>query len=234
MLRTRLELLGLGTKYKTLMVTSTAPRDGKSSTLCNLAATFGAAGRSALVIDAELRRPVIHRYFGVNQWPGVSDLLLARRKNGTHPGPSSNGEVPHPIHADRELFQATKVDNVTVLACGSRVSENEWESTRPHFGALLEELRGQYDVLLVDSAPPVLVHDTLALCSLVDAVIVVVNTESYHSHRLHETKRLLEQAGANIVGAVINRVEPYGTYSYYYDRRYSPREPGDSPVTSRV
>jgi polysaccharide biosynthesis transport protein len=235
MLRTRLELLGLGTKYRSLMVTSTAPRDGKSSTLCNLAATFGAAGKSALVIDAELRRPVIHRYFGVNQWPGLSDLLLARGANGKHPGApptyyqASNGTAEEPA----QLFQPTKVEGVTVLACGRRVRETEWESTRPRFGALLDELRNQYDVLLVDSAPPVLVHDTLALCSLVDAVIIVVNAENYRSHQLQETKRLLEQAGATILGAVINKVEPYGTYSYYYDRRYGPREPGDSPVTSR-
>jgi tyrosine-protein kinase Etk/Wzc len=234
MLRTRLELLGLGTKYRTLMVTSTAPRDGKSSTLCNLAATFGAAGQRALVIDAELRRPVIHRYFGVNQWPGLSDLMLARRQNGSHGGATSNGSGSSQDARDPELFQQTKVEGVTVLACGRRVSENEWESTRPRFGMLLNELRTQYDVLLVDSAPPVLVHDTLAICSLVDAVVVVVNSVTYDARQLMETKRLLEQAGANIVGAVINRVEPYGTYSYYYDRRYSPREPGDSPVTSRI
>ncbi|HET9251876.1 MAG TPA: GNVR domain-containing protein [Candidatus Eisenbacteria bacterium] len=236
MLRTRLELLGLGTKYRSLMVTSTAPRDGKSSTLCNLAATFGAAGRSALVVDAELRRPVIHRYFGVNQWPGLSDILVARTGNGNHP----HGYVTSPGSGNgngsrsSELFQPTGVDGVTVLACGKRVSEIEWESTRPLLGPLLQELRTEYDVLLVDSAPPTLVHDTLALCSLVDAVVVVVNTANYDTQRLLETKRLLERAGANIIGCVINRVEPYGTYSYYYDRRYSPREPGDSPLTSRA
>jgi hypothetical protein len=118
------------------------------------------------------------------------------------------------------------VEGVTVLSCGKRVSEHEWESTRPELGALLNELRMQYDVLLVDSAPPVLVHDTLAICSLVDAVVVVVNSVTYDARQLLDTKRLLEQAGANIVGAVINRVEPYGTYSYYYDRRYGPREAG--------
>lgn len=222
MLRTRLELLGFGTKYRSLLVTSTAPRDGKSSTLCNLATTFGTAGRSALVVDAELRRPVIHRYFGVNQWPGLSDLLLAQNGNGHHAEPLPPG-----------LFQPTPVPGVDVLACGRRMTEFEWESRRPRTGALLEELKSRYDVVLVDSAPPVLVHDTLALCSLVDAVIVVVNAKRYDTRHLIETKRLLEQAGANILGVVINQVESYGTYSYYYDRRYGPREPGDSPVTSR-
>ena len=235
MLRTRLEILGVGTKYRSLMVTSTAPRDGKSSTLCNLAATFGAAGRRALVVDAELRRPVIHRYFGVNQWPGLADLLVKPRGNGTNAAEADGSKtVSQNGHGRPDVYQPTVVDGVTVLSCGKRVSETEWESTRPLLGPLLQELRSEYDVLLVDSAPPTLVHDTLALCTLVDAVIVVVNTANYDTQRLLETKRLLERAGANILGAVINRVEPYGTYSYYYDRRYSPREPGDAPLTSRA
>jgi succinoglycan biosynthesis transport protein ExoP len=236
MLRTRLEILGMGSKYRSLLVTSTGPRDGKSSTLCNLAATFGAAGQAALVIDAELRRPVIHRYLGVNQWPGVSDLLVAGQQDGTPlaaESPPSKPRLTIP-RENGELFQTTKVDGVTVLASGRRVRDTEWETARPQLGALLEELKNDYDVLLVDSAPPILVHDTLALCSLVDAVIVVVNQKTYDSARFLETKRLLERAGANILGAVINKVETYGTYSYYYDQRYSPREAGDTPVTSRT
>ena len=235
-LRTRLEILGLGTKYRSLMVTSTGPRDGKSSTLSNLAATFGAAGQSALIIDAEIRRPVIHRYMGVNQWPGVSDLLLARKQNGK---PSTAGSSPDkvllsPPQGNGELFQATKVEGVTVLASGRRIRDTEWETARPQLRTLLEELKNDYHVLLVDSAPPILVHDTLSLCSIVDAVILVVDQRTYDARRFMETKGLLERAGANILGAVINKVETYGTYSYYYDHRHSPRETGDAPMTSRT
>jgi succinoglycan biosynthesis transport protein ExoP len=234
-LRTRLEILGLGSKYRSLLVTSTGPRDGKSSTLSNLAATFGAAGRSALVIDAELRRPVIHRYWGVNQWPGVSDLLVPWKADGNAEAAASPlAKPPLANPRDRELFQPTKVEGVTVLASGRRVRDTEWETARPQLGALLDQLKNDYDVLLVDSAPPILVHDTLALCSIVDAVIIVVDQKTYDSRRFMETKRLLERANANILGVVINKVETYGTYSYYYDQRYSPREAGDTPMTSRT
>lgn len=234
MLRTRLEILGMGTKYRSLLVTSTGPRDGKSSTLSNLAATFAAAGHSALVIDAELRRPVIHRYLGVNQSPGVSDLLVAPVRDGK-PEVSPVKGLRRPLPAPKgngDHFQPSKVDGVTVLASGRRVQDSEWETARPRFGALLQELQKDYDVVLVDSAPPVLVHDTLELCSVVDAVLVVVNQETYDSRRLMETKRLLERAGANVVGAVINKVESFGTYYYYYDRRYSTPESSNSPVGS--
>jgi len=235
-LRTRLEILGLGTKYRSLLVTSTGPRDGKSSTLSNLAATFGAAGRSALVIDAELRRPVIHRYWGVNQWPGVSDVLVPENEDGQPRTAASSPSGSPPLADPRngELFQATKVEGVTVLASGRRVRDTEWETARPRLGALIDQLKSHYDVLLVDSAPPILVHDTLALCSVVDAVILVVDQKTYDARRFVETKILLERAGANILGVVINKVATYGTYSYYYDRRYSPREAGDTPMTSRT
>jgi Mrp family chromosome partitioning ATPase len=82
MLRTRLELLGMGSKYRSLLVTSCAPSDGKSTTLSNLAATFGAFGRSTIVVDAEFRRPTIHSIFGVDRSPGLVDLLQSRKLGG--------------------------------------------------------------------------------------------------------------------------------------------------------
>ncbi len=225
-LRTRLELLGLGTKYKSLLVTSSGPRDGKSSTLSNLAATFGAAGRAALIVDAELRRPVIHSIFGIHQEPGLSDLLLSRNGEGAQ---AAEGEAISAAPAKRKasypssgpMFQTTPVAGVTVLASGRRVRETQWEVARAEMGTLLTELKNGYDVVLVDSAPPILVHDTLALCSIVDAVVVIVDSQSYDSRRLMETKRLLERAGANIVGAVVNKVDTRGSYAHYYNHRYT-------------
>jgi tyrosine-protein kinase Etk/Wzc len=210
MLRTRLELLGMGRSYRSLLVTSSGPRDGKSTTLCNLAATFGAAGRAALVVDAELRRPVIHSILGVHKGPGLTDLLLGRNGDGT----SQRVE-------EKKAYQQTKVNGVTVIASGKRVQETQWEVCRAKMGALLDELGRSYDVVLVDSASPILVHDTLALCGMVDAVLMVVDAQSYDVHRLMETRRLLERSGANVVGVVVNRIDPSGTYSYYYSHHYS-------------
>jgi tyrosine-protein kinase Etk/Wzc len=211
MLRTRLELLGLGTKYRSLLVTSSWPQDGKSTTLSNLAATFGAAGKAALVIDAELRRPVQHSIFGTSKAPGLSDLLLVW-----------NGEEAERmgIPGIDRMFQPTRVDGVTLLASGKRLRETQWETAKSKLPALLDVLENKYDVALMDSASPILVHDTLTLCGMVDAVIVVVNGQAYDENRLMETKRLLEHAGANIIGAVVNKVDPGGRYSFYYSHHY--------------
>jgi tyrosine-protein kinase Etk/Wzc len=215
MLRTRLELLGIGSKYRSVMITSSWPREGKSTTIANLAATFSSAGGSALVVDAELRRPVQHSIFGVEKAPGLSDLLVSRNGHGPHK--EAADETPKPANG---AFQATRVDGLTLLASGKRVREHQWETAKSRLGSLLEDLENKYDVVLVDSASPILVHDTLALCRMVDAVIVVVDAQSYDEERLAETKRLLEQAGANIIGAVVNKVDPGGRYSYYYYHYY--------------
>ncbi|HYM81862.1 MAG TPA: polysaccharide biosynthesis tyrosine autokinase [Candidatus Limnocylindria bacterium] len=217
MLRTRLELLGLGTKYRSILITSSWPRDGKSTTISNLAATFGAAGRAALVVDAELRRPTMHTIFGAHKAPGLSDLLLARNGDGgKHEATPTAAEAS----GDNGMFQSTQVEGITLLASGKRIREPQWEAARVKMRELLVELEEQYDVILVDSASPILVHDTLALCGMVDAVVVIVDAQSYDEDRLMETKRLLESAGANIVGAVLNRVDPGGRYSYYYHHYY--------------
>lgn len=228
MLRTRLELLGLGTKHRSLLVTSSGPSDGKSCTVSNLAATFGAAGRAALVVDAELRRPVMHAIFGVRQRPGLTDLLVARNGAGAKHRAKQNAASPAPagqqapVIPNREvMFQATKLGGVTVLTSGMRVPEAEWEVARANMRALLSELEKSYDVVLIDSASPIFVHDTLSLCGMVDAVLIIIDAKSYDVHRLMETKRLLEHAGANIVGAVVNKVDTRGTYAYYYSHRYS-------------
>jgi tyrosine-protein kinase Etk/Wzc len=249
MLRTRLELLGMGTKYRSLMITSSWPQEGKSSTLANLAATFGAAGGTTLVVDAELRRPVQHTIFGVSKAPGLSDLLLSRNGDGkeyevparsrrkvvgataevgddvdaiaaeTEPARRSRRKTIHALTPDG-MFQPTSVEGITLLASGKRIRESQWETARPRMRELVDELEKGYDVVLVDSASPMLVHDTLTLCGIVDAVVVVVDAQSYDETRLMETKRLLEHAGANVVGAVVNRVDPGGRYAYYYHHYY--------------
>lgn len=222
MLRTRLELLGVGTRHRTLLVTSSWPGEGKSWTLSNLAVAFGADGRSALVVDAELRRPVLHEIFGVQSAPGLRDLLMTRYGNGNLPEGVSdrgNGDAGEKESESRHLFQATGAAGVSVLACGEWVENQRRELSKSDTRELLADLRRQYDVVLVDSASPFLVHDTLKLCGAVDAVIVVVDARTYDPSRLIEMRRLLESAGANVVGAVVNWVDLGPKYGSYYSRK---------------
>ena len=227
MLRTRLELLGMGTKYRSLLVTSCAPSDGKSTTLSNLAATFGAFGRSTILVDAEFRRPTIHSIFGVDRAPGLADLLKSRKPSGNRSAtdigvgvvdlePRARGLEPH--------IQGTDLGRVSVLAAGEEPEElaregASWNTLRE----VLQELRGNFDIVLVDAPPPSMVHEALLLCGMVDAVIVVVDALSYDPQRLMETKLLLDRVGAKVLGAVLNRMESPARYAYGYGRERIPQ-----------
>ena len=225
MLRTRLELLGMGSKHRSLLVTSCGAGDGKSSTLSNLAATFGAFGRAIVVVDAEFRRPTIHTIFGVDRSPGLADLLHSRNGdgNGDRAGERATASTPAKGKAvvtpsKESLLQETQLRGVAVLASGNQTQESSWEVSWAAMREVIEDLKGKYEIVLVDSPPPALVHDTLILCGMVDAVVVVVDARSYDAQRLMETKVLLERAGANVIGAVLNRITPPGRYTYGYRR----------------
>jgi capsular exopolysaccharide synthesis family protein len=211
MLRTRLELLGMGQKFRTLLITSCNPRDGKSSTLSNLAASLGAAGRTTVVVDAEFRRPTLHAIFGVQRTPGLADLLLSRSNGG-------NGHRPDDDTRETSLLQETPHRGVSVLASGHQTPDPLRQVAWAAMREVLDDLKTKYEIILVDSAPPLLVHDTLMLCGMVDAVVVVVDARSYDPQRLVEAKLLLERAGANVVGAVLNKIDLPGKYAYTYRR----------------
>lgn len=86
---------------------------------------------------------------------------------------------------------------------------------------LLDDLKAKYDLVLVDAASPALVHDALMLCGLADAVIVVIDSSSYEIERVKEIRRLLEPSGANVMGAVVTKVDPDSRYGQYYGEYYS-------------
>lgn len=222
MLRTRLELLGVGSKHRTLLVTSSGPRDGKSSTLSNLAASLAAVGRATVIVDAELRRPTMHAIFGVARSPGLTDLLLSRKSDGNgneggeHAARTVSGQVLDP--AKGPVLQEAAYFGLSVLASGNQAPDVPRQMSWNAMRGVLEDLKKKYEVVLVDSAPPLLVHDTLMLCGMVDAVVVVVDARSYDPQRLMESKLLLERAGANVVGAVLNKIDPPGRYAYTYRR----------------
>ena len=223
MLRTRLEILGVGTTHRVVLVTSSGAGDGKSTTVANLAAAFAAAGRRTVVVDAELRRPVMHQIFGIPKAPGLSDVLIAR--NGGHKvektaAPSDGAPAAQPKIPDDPARQAI-VPGVMVLASGRRPENARWEMSRSGMRRLLDDLKAKYDLVLVDAASPALVHDALMLCGLADAVIVVIDSSSYEIERVKEIRRLLEPSGANVMGAVVTKVDPDSRYGQYYGEYYS-------------
>ncbi|WP_161554136.1 GumC family protein [Stenotrophobium rhamnosiphilum] len=204
-IRTGLLLADLSHKRKKIVVTSSAPKEGKTTISCNLAMAFGQMER-VLLIDCDLRRASVSRSLGMtDKLPGLTEYL-----SGTAP-------LDKCVHR----IESGKID---VLPVG-QIPPNPGEVLASQkFHLLIESFAAQYDRIIFDSAPCQAVSDTLLLVQHVDAVIFVVKAESTTRNLIKNSVRQLRQARAPLVGAVINAVnmkkhsKRYGTY--YYDYRY--------------
>ena len=205
MLRTRLAFLGFGERFKTLLVTSLGPGDGKTTTAANLAIGLANVGVKTLLVDGEVRRPTMHLIFGVPKSPGVNELLNSR-----------NGEFGH-------VIQSSHVESLDIVTSGGTPSGDPNEAisrSTARIRALLGQFKHAYDYVIIDTPPLMLVHDTALVASLADAVLFVVNSDRFDPALLERAKDLLEDAGATVVGVVLNDAEPVGVYRNAYAKTY--------------
>ncbi len=256
MLRTNLQFQGIGQSHKTVLFTSIGPDEGKSTTLANLAITLANLGQNVLVIDADLRKPIMHAIFGVEKEPGLTELLvnygtLSEQQNlgeeqksvlGTMVKREQLGDLVEnfsdfvleepfisKINSLRsannlnflnsallEAIQVTEIENLRVLASGKQLKNPSETISSIGMKTLLEELRTRYQIILIDSAPIMLVPETMILSAQVDGVIFVVDAKKYNEEMLLKAKGLLTKAKANVLGSVLNNAELNGIYKYNY------------------
>jgi uncharacterized protein involved in exopolysaccharide biosynthesis/Mrp family chromosome partitioning ATPase len=245
MLRTNLKFRGVGDRIRTVAITSTEPNEGKTTIVSNLAISFATMGDRVLVLDAEIRRAGMHEIFGVPLRPGLSDLIAVRARTekaaakiavghvfgtrdrgmvdpeGIEYADSSQQEVPI-----RVAIHPTAIRNLSVLPAGTS-PENPADALASHVEALrrvFDAVKNDFDVILIDTPPLAIVHDTAILAQFVDVVMFVVNSRRIDRELLMRSRSVLERSGANVVGTVLNQVEPIGTYKsnpYYYRARSS-------------
>ena len=199
-LRTNLEFAGIDGTIKSLLITSAGPTEGKTTVAINLAATLVQGERRVAVVDADLRRPKLHRYFNLNNRTGLTDRFR-------QPG----GQLGEVITWGQ--------NQITVVPSGA-LPPNPAELLRSErMTQILDNLENNHDIVLVDS-PPFIVTDPIILSAKVDGVILVVEPGST---RIEAAQALLEQlhrAGARVLGVVMNPISSkessyYGKYKYY-------------------
>lgn len=200
MLRTSVLLSTSGRPPKTLLFTSGQPGEGKTTTAINTAISLSQLGASVLLIDADLRRPTIHRVFRLNSTQGLSACL------------ADDLEV-------EEVIRKTWVPNLEVLPCGQvPVNPSELISSE-RMRQLLTELADRYDHVLIDSPPLINVTDPVILSTLVDGVILVVHAGHSTREVVRRARHELASVGAQILGVVLNNLdvqrEGYGAYPAY-------------------
>lgn len=196
-LRTNIQFGSLDRTVKTIMFTSAGPGEGKSTTASNLAVTLAQAGHAVILVDADLRRPVQHRVFALDQRNGLTAMLLGR------------------CSLD-EAVQSTAIGNLRVLPSGPP-PPNPSETLGSHaMEELLTKLGGMADYVIIDAPPAIAVADASILAPKVDGVVLVLRSRKVTRQIAEQAKAQLEKVNARFLGAVLNDIQVEGDYKYYY------------------
>jgi capsular exopolysaccharide synthesis family protein len=195
--RTRLQHAASLEAYRSLVVTSPGPGDGKTTVACNIAAAVALNGRKVLLVDANFRRPELHKVFGVPNDTGFGDVLSKK---------SSIDSVA----------RKSNVANLTVLPTGPRPSNATELIESQALSDFLDRVFESYDFVIFDSGPVLLVSETVALAPRVDAVLSVVRANSNSRGQLGRMRDALRQLKAEHLGVVLNGVRTRG--GGYYGR----------------
>ncbi|MBN1813497.1 MAG: CpsD/CapB family tyrosine-protein kinase, partial [Anaerolineae bacterium] len=186
---------------RTLLVTSAGPTEGKSTTAANLAVAMAQAGLKVVVLDADLRRPRIHKIFGLHPRGGLTGSLLEGNMDGR--------------------LQPSQVEGLAVLPAGELPPNPSELLGSKRLRELLDELAEDADVVVIDSPPVLPVTDAAVLAREVDGVLLVVDAGATRQEVVQRAVEGLRQVGAHLIGVVLNRVPTRrGGYYYYYHEYY--------------
>ncbi len=205
MLRTNLRYsVAAGDKRRVYLVTSVGPAEGKTTTAANLAVVMAQGGQRTILVDADLRRPRIHKVFDCANEVGLTSLLV--------------GEV----ESLDEALRSTEVDGLRVLPCGA-VPPNPAELLgSARMAHLLDELSAHADIVILDSPPILAVTDAGILAGMGTGTILVAEAGETRLEAFAQGAELVKKTGGNLLGIVLNRLHSkHGGYYYYHYNYYS-------------
>jgi succinoglycan biosynthesis transport protein ExoP len=208
-LRANLEFSGREKPVKTIVVTSGGPADGKTTVIVNLATILSQSGKKVILVDADLRRPSVHRYVGISNAAGLSDLINGKKAN-----------------VEDYVQKLEKIPNLSVLPSGALPSNPTDLLGSQKMKDLLSTLSNAYDYVVIDSSP-MMVADPQVLLSQADAALLVLVPGQTRKEVVRAVREQIQHTGAPLLGVVFNRLQKsrrtgYGGYSYYaYPYYYS-------------
>jgi polysaccharide biosynthesis transport protein len=205
-LRTSLLLSNLGAPPKVIMITSALPQEGKTTTSINCAVVLAQKGIRVLLIDADLRRPSIHKTLGMGPRSGLSNVLTGSAT------------------LQQAITRSPVLPNLSVLPAGTPPPNPAELLASTNMRDVLEELRGQYDHIVVDTPPTLSVTDAVVLSPRADAIVLVIRSGQTTKQALRRSRDVLMQVNAKVSGVLLNAVDlssPDYYYYYEYKGKYS-------------
>lgn len=194
-LRTNLLYAIVDTPPKVIVLTSSGPREGKSTTCANLGVLLAQADKSVLLLDCDLRKPILHKIFGLRNFQGVTNVIVGER--------SSQEVWQEPLPRLKVLTAGLIPPNPAELL-GSR-----------RFAEFLGQMREEFDYVLIDAPPVELVSDPAVLATQSDGVLLVLDAQNTRKGSLRRSLHSLEAVGANVLGTVMNNVATSKRGHYY-------------------
>ena len=201
-IRTNLLFMSPDRALESMVVTSAIPQEGKTTTAISLAITMAQSGSRTLLVDTDMRRPRLHRSFGLKNEAGISSVIVGDKTLD-------------------EVIQRTQVEDLDLLVCGP-VPPNPAELLHTQrFVDVFNALKDRYDRVIFDSPPVGAVTDPVILSTLVDGTVLVVKSGKTTRHLGRQSMRTLRDANVNVLGAILNDVSlSKKKYGYYYSRYY--------------
>jgi polysaccharide biosynthesis transport protein len=235
-LRTHIQFMRSERQGKVLVVTSPTLQEGKTTTIVNLAITMAQNGQRTLLVGANLRRPSLHRFFGIEREPGLSDILVgnARWRDCIR----TVADILMGRFEMEDIMASPGLDNLHIIESGPIPANPSELLSTPTMTQFLREVRDEYDVVLIDTPPVLPVTDSAIVAGQADGVILVYQAGKVGRLVLKRAKTHLESARAKVWGVVLNDVQTEiagYAYSHYYTHYYGEETPGDSSrgATSR-
>lgn len=201
-LRTNLQFASVDRPLRRILVTSPSPKDGKSTISANLAVVFAQGGRSVILVDADLRRPAIHKRFKLSNRTGLSELFM---------GPVDEANLP---------LHETTVPGLRLLTTGGLPPNPAELVGSEKMQSILAALQRQADLLVIDTPPVMAVTDSAVLAARVDGVVLVIRPGETKLAASRQAVEQLRRSNAPLLGVVLNDVENRRNRYYYYYRGY--------------
>ena len=201
-LRAAVSLVRNADKLRSIVVTSTIPSEGKSLVASNFAIVTAQTGLKTLLVDADLRRPSIHKAFQLKSQVGLSAYLSSRDRT------------------IEEIVIPTEVPNLDVVCCGAMPTNPSELVSSKRMADFLEEATARYDRVILDCPPVSAVADPLVVAALTDGIMFVTKFNKIRREHARRSVQRIQEAGINLIGIVLNDIDFEGKDSYYYSYHY--------------